>query len=1136
MRYWLVALALCLTMPALAADSWFDSLIEMRSAAQEKKTEKKETIPLPNFGKDPYTFSAWLRSSGNGTIFAKTFPEGAWLSGGKALFISGGRLTHDIGWIGAISGKTQVADGKWHHVALTGARPQKLYVDGKLDASGTMEARSDPKGNVLKLGWTSTTFPGGNNYLNGDLDDVRIFSRALNADEIEGLAAKRNGLTRGMVAHWPFDGSASDTSEGLNHAFERGKLTYVKGAQGEAIHLEKKAYLTVACSDGVGPDEALWTELQAKFRDDQSRNEMAWERADGIWGADWRKVTVGEVAKRYAEASQSPPSIATKSKALAAKAKTTNDLKAIRALYVQSRNYETFLENLSGYNFSGMRTMIGDLHGDSAEGEKHLAQVGKLENTALGWAADGAPDSKAFDAWKKRIDTLRYDALIRNNPLIDFDEILFVKRLTYSSNHYYTEFINAIWTPGGNLCALSLKDGSVRELVPQLQDGVFERFDLSFDGKKVVFAWKSDAQEGYRIYEVNVDGTGLHQITFPPENEKEIQKSYRVYDHYHHGTDDMHPCYLPDGGIVFISTRCQYGILCDGPDDFTTTILYRMDPDGKNMKPLTNSSVSEASPTVLPDGRIMYTRWEYVDKGAVSVKCLWSMRPDGTASSEIYANDISLPPTFIYGRPIPDVPNQYVVLGTPHCPQNGVGTVIRLDMNRNIRTRDPMTYMTPYTDIQAEGGFSFRTGDGPWKRDGSGRGPLFKDPYPLSMKYFLVSAKPEGPIWKDPKGYGLSLLDENGNLQEIYRDPEISCWMPFPLKARKTPPIATSPVNEQLAEKDLAMCIVTDVYHGMEGVERGTIKYLRVLEQIPRPWSARRRWGGDVYDQQHATVTKDTHLGLKVQYGIVPVEKDGSANFMVPALRNIFLQALDENHMAVQTERTYVNYMPGEMRSCVGCHETPNEAAVSVIKQTPLALRRAPSVPGPQPGEKSGKRLLDFANDVQPVLDKHCIECHGDKEPKADLKLTGEQTTMFSVAYENLIPERRGGKGRKGFELVGPTIGENHPKTGNVHYMPTRSFGSHASVLVAMLSKGKVKLQNPKGAKMAEGLAKAHEDVKMKPEELLKITNWVDTNSQFYGTYWGRKNIKYKDHPNYRPTPTFEEAVSTICPTPEDER
>lgn len=219
---------------------------------------------------------------------------------------------------------------------------------------------------------------------------------------------------------------------------------------------------------------------------------------------------------------------------------------------------------------------------------------------------------------------------IANNRTGDFDQIVFVKRDTYQSNHYYTDHINGCRFFGGNICVLSLKDGSVRDVVPSMKHGIFGRFDLSFDGRKIVFDWKEKIGVGFRIYEVNVDGTGLRQLTFPPDDEEARIKKYKINHEYQHHTDDMQPCYLPDGGICFISSRCEFGILCDTRDLFTTTVLYRMDADGKKMQKLSNSSVSEASPSIMNDGRIIYTRWEYVDKGAVSAKCLWAMRPDGT--------------------------------------------------------------------------------------------------------------------------------------------------------------------------------------------------------------------------------------------------------------------------------------------------------------------------------------------------------------------------------------------------------------------------------------------------------------------------------------------------------------------------
>lgn len=732
---------------------------------------------------------------------------------------------------------------------------------------------------------------------------------------------------------------------------------------------------------------------------------------------------------------------------------------------------------------------------------------------------------------------LRAEAgLPEKQELQDLDEVIFVKRFTYDANHYYTEFINSTWMPGGNICVLDLKTGAVRELLPQMAGGVFGRFDLSFDARRVVFDWKPGPQEGCRIFEVNIDGTGVRQLTYPQADEAELSAAYRKRPAYHHGTDDMHPCYLPDGGIAFVSTRCQYGILCDPADDFTTTVMFRMDGEGKNMRQLSNSSVSEACPVMLEDGRLMYTRWEYVDKGAVAVKCLWAMRRDGTASQEIYGNDIAVPTTMLYGRPIPDMTDAFVFLGTPHYPQNGFGTVIRLDMSKPIRTELPMTYITADVDIQTEGGFHFGDGEGGWRLDPDGKGRLFKDPYPLSSALYLVAHKPAGETWKAPAGYGLYLLDEQGVVSEIYRDPAISCFMPYPLRARRVPPVVHSPVDSALAAAGEAVCLVQDVYHGLAGVPRGAVKWLRVLEQVPRPWAAQMPDNSDEYDQQHIAISKDTHLGLKVQWGIVPVEPDGSAHFKVPAGRNIFFQALDADYLMLQTERTYVNYMPGEARSCIGCHETPQSAADYHRKgrwrrARPSAFGRPPDVPGPQPNEERGQRPLDYMADVQPLFDRHCISCHGENagEP-GRLDLRGTLTRKFCVSYEALLPERRKGFYERG--LLGTVIGENHPKTGNVGYLPPNTLGARTSVLAAMLGRGKIVLADTAKQARAASLAQSHAEsvARVTPEEFLRLANWIDTNCQYYGSYWGRRDLKHQESPVFRPVPTFEQAISRESP------
>jgi len=1128
--------------PAVGADyikktTWHESMIATRNAMVGKRPPSKEPAGLPDMSKDSYTIAAWIKTnSRSGTIFAKCQPNRNWQRGGKTLFLGGGRVCMDVHSTGVFRGTTNVADGKWRHVALVGApKGQIIYVDGKAEARGNLGSDYDPKGSVGKIGYTSPDFPGRDSYFTGLIDDMRIYTRALPEKEIRGVMKPPHQLgPNGLIAHWPFDADVMDASGNNNHAMSMKGAKLSAGKIGRALDLNGQVKVLVSApGQKQNPNIPIWSFLRKTFTDDAARNEMTWEIQDGVWRNDWKPGDYAELARRYAAASHRSPMHAKRAAALARGARDASGLAKVRKEYLRSRAYESVMDKLKELDIAGLRTMLGVLEKSGAKTGRNLAKLEAIEKRAVRMA-DTEITPEAMTAFKTEVQRVRYDALIKDNPVMDFGKLLFVKRFKYQSNHYYTDFINGCSKFGGNLCVLDLKSGEVIDLIPEMKEGIFGRFDLHFNADRIVFAWKAEREEGFRLYEVPIDPktgkrTGkVRRILAPPANEKDIQDRYRKG--YHHGTDDMDPAYLPDGGVVFISSRCQYGILCDAPDVFCTTLLYRIGADGKNLQKLTNSAVSEATPTTTNDGRIMYTRWEYLDKGSVTNKCLWAVRPDGTGQSEIYGNDITYPPSFHQGRPIPGTNTKFVFLGVPHYPQNGVGTVIRIDMTKNIRTREPMTYITPDVDVRGQGGF--------WHDRAGKWGPhrLFKNPFPLSEQFFLVSMNVQ-KNWKHPTAWDLCLLAETGDTAVIHSDPEIGLFQPTPLKKRKTPPILRGALDPELARKGLAVCVVTDIYHGMEDTPRGSIKYIRINEQIPRPWASRRRWGGDTYDQQHVTITKDTHLGLKIQVGVVPVEADGSAHFYVPADKNTYFQALDENYMEVQRERTCVNYRPGESRSCLGCHETPNEI-VSAKHKVVTALKRKPSMPGPQPGEKSGSKPLYYPVDVQPVLDRHCIKCHSPKDgekPKGDLDLSGTLTTLFSVSYENLVRERRGGNGRRRFDLF-PTIGENHPKAGNTEYLPARSLGSHASILIAMHSKGKVKLKDPKQAEIAEKLAKVHKKVNLPQEDMIRLSTWVDANGQYYGSYYGRRNLKYKDHPNFRPIPTFENARSTTAPLPEDQR
>ena len=698
-------------------------------------------------------------------------------------------------------------------------------------------------------------------------------------------------------------------------------------------------------------------------------------------------------------------------------------------------------------------------------------------------------------------------------------EILFVRRYTLQSSHYYTDFIDGCRQFGGNLCALSLGDGTIRQLAPSLSHGIFGRCDLSYDARKAVFGWKENLDVGFRIWEVGIDGKGLRQLTFPPEDEAARIEKYKLDRGrgwvYKHHTDDMHPCYLPDGGICFVSSRCEYGILCDGPDKLTTTVLYRMDGDGKNIRKLSDNSVSESAPSVIPDGRILYTRWEYVDNGSVTNKGLWAVRPDGTGSEEVYGMSVAFPSVFNVGRVVPGRSNLFVAIGAPHMPV-GVGTLMLVDAELDRRTGEGVTYVTPEVDVRHQWGWDNVPG-GATKpippemqagRDGRGntdRGPLYMDPYPLSASQFLVSFNPR-ERWNVANAYGLYLLDRKGTKDLLLRDGEYSSWMPIPIRARPRPPIPRGMVDASLAGRGLARVVVADVHRGLDNVSPGTIKFLRINEHVPRPWASRRFWGGDAYDQQHSVVSRNAHLGLKIQHGTVPVEADGSAHFLVQADRNIFFQALDANYVEVQRERTFVNYRPGEVRSCVGCHERPRELSAAIVGAATLALRRAPDEPGPQPGEVSGARPLAYEVDVQPVWDKHCVRCHGGEKTEGKLDLTGERTALFNRSYEAILSRK----------LI-PILGENHPKAGNNHYVPPYRLGTYTS-------------------KLWKFLDEKHYDVKLTAAERIRVTTWIDSNGQYHGAYYGRKNLRYKDHPNFRPVLTFERSHARTAPRPDDER
>jgi cytochrome c553 len=482
----------------------------------------------------------------------------------------------------------------------------------------------------------------------------------------------------------------------------------------------------------------------------------------------------------------------------------------------------------------------------------------------------------------------------------------------------------------------------------------------------------------YHVFEMNIDGSGRRQLT---------RGRY----------DDFDARYLPSGEIVFLSTRKGAFLQCtkantattmkaDLPDSYvrcggdnyrpvSVFTLHVMNADGENLRPISAFENFEWTPSVANDGRILYTRWDYIDRFNGHFYSLWSTNPDGTNPQLVYGNYTSRPQAVFEARAIPNSQKLICTAGAHHS--NVGGSLILLDRSRGTEEAAPLVRLTPevaFPETEA------------WADT------YYANPYPLSEEYYLVA-------WSDrrlpPHGRfddanqnpinatGLYLYDAFGNLNLIYRDPDISSECPVPVRPRVKPPVYSETVAWDGPQE--GRLLLQNVYRGLGDVPRGTVKQLRIVAVPPK-----------VQPQMNTP-----NLGVssedpgKYVLGTVPVEEDGSAWFRIPSGIPVFFQALDADGLAVQTMRTLTYVQPQQTLSCIGCHEARETAPA--VDNYPLALSRQPSrlTPGPE-----GSWPLRFDILVQPVLDRNCVSCHGPArgdKPAARFDLTAAQS------YRNLL-------------------------------------------------------------------------------------------------------------------------------------
>ena len=543
------------------------------------------------------------------------------------------------------------------------------------------------------------------------------------------------------------------------------------------------------------------------------------------------------------------------------------------------------------------------------------------------------------------------------------EEILFAVRELYEDTRPFASFGMysdgsgyAHAPDGSQLCKLNLRTRHVTVLLDDLKGGIRDP-RVHYSGRKLLFSYRKGGTHYYNLYEINTDGSGLKQLTFGD-------------------WDDMDPAYLPDGGIIFVSSRCKRFVPCQR---IRAAILYRMDADGSNMLCLSANNVGDDRPAVLPDGRVIYTRWEYVDRSAQKFRDLWVMNPDGTGQMVLFGG-MARPMGNYFAKcdalPIPKTDKIMSVFSPALGHRENAGNVMVVDVKAGPDDWSNAKQISPkLPNLVWSAGLGYG-------REG------FRDPYPLSKDCFLVA-----------QDKSLLVLDSSGETKEFYKagkmvhDPRVIC-------PRPREPVIPSRSDPQ---KTKGQFILANVYHGrnMKGVKQGDIKGLLILEDLPKPYSYP-FWQG-------AISVQGTHTLHRI-LGTVPVEPDGSASFEVPALRGLFFVALDKKGLAVKRMQSYTMVMPGETLGCVGCHESRTATVDVVGNNTLMALKRSPSRIKPF---ADVPEVFDYPRDIQPILDRHCVSCHSAEKPSGHVILTADNNELFTqsiytlLAYQQISDTRR---------------------------------------------------------------------------------------------------------------------------------
>jgi len=1039
----------------------------------------------------------------------------------------------------------QLLDGSWHHCAATfDGKTMRVYLDGKeigaLERSGALAAGGSAPGCIGSSN-------GGECY-QGAMDDLRIYKDALTADDVatlyrhglkaqekfhrdaeadlqafftagktfaETLAASRRRFAASAIpatprllaalrlrlkAAFPGDFDRFVAATGLS------PVDYVV-ARGNSFNLREAGRLVEMMVEYKPLTEAQWRR--------QSPADLArWKEAEAIeqrfealkaqgdaaaFAPDWLEVML-EAAKRVTLRPYVQEAVAPYVKPSTPETRNPTPDEARQALerdWLHQADHNPSPERIES-EIAWTRALA-----DRIQREDRLkagldaradfsVELGELEKIERQLAAPSR------DAYFKVREIKRRIAF--KNPVVDFTRLLFVDMPFPQGSEWPHETrhrLGYMAVPGGRLLILDglSPEGKLTQLMPQPPfHGSFWRPDLSWDATRVLFCFKPHNEKSFHLYEIGVDGSGLRQLTDGPY-------------------DDFDPIYLPDGEhIVFSTTRGHTYVRCMPPTN--AYVLARCDRDGRNIYLISANNEPDYLPSVMNDGRLVYTRWEYTDKPLWRAQGLWTVNPDGTHVSTLWGNQSVWPDLLKDARSIPGS-RRVMFTGSAHHNwfSGSVGII------------------TPGDGFNFPAGLTKVTADVAWPE--SGNGPIdpiespdyhrsgtysaYYSPHPLSERDFLVSANRGGK-------FVLYLMDTDGNRELIYEGVN-NVFHAIPLKPRPRPPVIEDRVEwptreDRLSPKD-GVIYSGNVYSGAPDELRGKARFLRILSIDHKTYTY---WHKRPYLSTGPVVSAVQSEGVKRVLGTVPIEADGSVSFHAPSGIPLHFQLLDERQRALQTMRSFVNVMPGERRGCLGCHELHSVAPEPYARTA--AIQRQPSSITPPPW---GSDTVSWDRYVRPILDKHCAKCHtGDGKGKAKVDMTPRPGGLgFDETYWLFTGRPAWGAAYAppknpppGFGIADMLMVEGYDQRDPRGYEtpPPMTRLSYKSRLIDTASSGK------------------HNDVRLPPDDLLRLILWVDAMCP----YLGDEEVRAIDDPEFQGVdwlairPRIKTAPRIVRPGPVD--